>query len=64
MSTMLHLLRGQMSSLSITWGGRCPHISFFMFEGGNVRLPCDFYNLNNGAPIGVARYTCAIQMKW
>ena len=43
MSTILHLLRGQMSSPVNHLGGRCPHIPFFtggqMSEGGNVRLP-------------------------
>ena len=43
MSTILHLLRGQMSSPVNYLGGRCPHIPFFtggqMSEGGNVRLP-------------------------
>ena len=40
MSTILHLLRGQMSSPVNHLGGRCPHIPFFtggqMSEGGNV----------------------------
>ena len=43
MSTILHLLRGQMSSPVNHLGGRCPHIPFFtggqMSERGNVRLP-------------------------
>ena len=43
MSTIIHLLRGQMSSPVNHLGGRCPHIPFFtggqMSEGVNVRLP-------------------------
>ena len=43
MSTILNLLRGQMSSPVNHLEGRCPHIPFFtggqMSEGGNVRLP-------------------------
>ena len=43
MSTILHLLRGQMASPVNHLGGRCPHIPFFtggqMSVGGNVRLP-------------------------
>ena len=43
MSTILHLMRGQMSSPVNHLGGRCPHIPFFtggqMSERGNVRLP-------------------------
>ena len=43
MATILHLLRGQMSSPVNHLGGKCPHIPFFtggqMSEGGNVRLP-------------------------
>ena len=45
MSTILHLLRGQMSSPVNHLGGRCPHIPFLtgeqMSEGGNVRLPTE-----------------------
>ena len=43
MSTIIHLLRGQMSSPVNHLGGRCPHMLFFtggqMSEGANVRLP-------------------------
>ena len=46
MSTIIHLLRGQMSSPVNHLGGRCPHIPFFtggqMSEGANVRLPFAF----------------------
>ena len=34
MSTMLHLLRGQMSSPVNHLGGRCPHVPFFTGGGG------------------------------
>ena len=36
MSTILHLLRGQMSSPVNHLGGRCPHIPFFT-GGADVR---------------------------
>ena len=46
MSTIIHLLRGQMSSPVNHLGGRCPHIPFFtggqMSEGANVRLPWQY----------------------
>ena len=47
-STIMHLLRGQLSSPVNCLGGRCPHMPFFiggqMSGGENVRLPSG-YNL-------------------
>ena len=43
MSTLIHSLRGQMSTPLYELGGKCPYMQFLgrgqMSEGANVRLP-------------------------